>query len=415
MRRAFLDRPRLVEGATGFCGLEVLTEAADPAAFLLVTRWVDENAFHQWHRGEAHHQSHQFIPKGLKLDASFTSVTVGRNIRDADAVEAIGDAIEGQTVPLSKWLMNSDTVFGLVLGPDGTIRSRNPASYFVFPEDPSVGRGAMIWDYLIDSDAETLRELIVDPACQNHSPMLMNLANGDRNPITVEVAVLHCGGPVLLIGTQEHRHDLQFEAEILRVTNDLSMLMREAARRNRELLDANETIARLARMDALTGLANRRTLQEGMLREIARASRLREPLSLVIADLDRFKSINDAYGHLMGDQILARVAAVLVAQSRPYDLAARFGGEELALLLPASTAATAVAVAERIRAQMALICLPDPVARVTASFGVATWKPGESPEDFLERADGALYRAKNLGRDRVEVAENEAEVAEVKN
>jgi len=64
---------------------------------------------------------------------------------------------------------------------------------------------------------------------------------------------------------------------------------------------------------------------------------------------------------------------------------------------------------------MALICLPDPVARVTASFGVATWKPGESPEDFLERADGALYRAKNLGRDRVEVAENEAEVAEVKN
>ena len=80
VRRAFLDRPRLVEKAAGFCGLDVLTDAATPSVFLLLTRWTDESSFRAWHRSEAHHQSHAMMPQGLKLDATFTSLTIGHSI-----------------------------------------------------------------------------------------------------------------------------------------------------------------------------------------------------------------------------------------------------------------------------------------------------------------------------------------------
>jgi len=113
--------------------------------------------------------------------------------------------------------------------------------------------------------------------------------------------------------------------------------MRESAQKNRELKEANQTIERLARTDPLTGLANRRTLDEAFRREIARAERQLVSLSVIMADLDRFKSINDEYGHLAGDQVLAGAASVFGSQLRPFDLAARYGGEEFVLLLPGTS------------------------------------------------------------------------------
>ena len=181
-------------------------------------------------------------------------------------------------------------------------------------------------------------------------------------------------------------------------------MMREFARKNRELKLANETIAQLARTDALTGLANRRTLHEALQREIARARRLGEPLSVIIADLDHFKSINDEYGHMTGDQALAQAAAVFGSQLRPYDLAARYGGEEFVLLLPGASTEGAITVAERVRKGIADIQLAGCPRRITASLGVASWIATETPEEFVGRADAALYRAKSAGRNRVEAA-----------
>ena len=111
VRRAFFNRPRWVEKAPGFCGLDVLTEEGDSSVFLLLTRWTDEESFQAWHRGEAHHQSHELIPRGLKLDASFTSLTIGNRIEDPVGIQRIDDALEGQTVAVSNWLMESDTVY----------------------------------------------------------------------------------------------------------------------------------------------------------------------------------------------------------------------------------------------------------------------------------------------------------------
>jgi diguanylate cyclase (GGDEF)-like protein len=267
------DYARLVENAAGFLGVDILTDAADPLAFLLLTRWTDERSFQAW------------------------------------------------------------------------------------------------------------KELT------RPEPNIQNLSD-----------------TVLLPEPQQRGPEWQVQNEILKLTNDLTRMIREGERTNRELKEANEQVEKLARTDPLTGLANRRTLHEAMQREIARAGRLGEGLSLVMADLDHFKSINDQYGHLTGDHVLASAGAVFQSHLRPYDLPARYGGEEFVLLLPATSTEGAMVVAERMRKTLADITVPDCPRQVTMSLGVATWMPGETPEQFVARADAALYQAKNAGRNRVEAS-----------
>ena len=394
VRLAFLNRPRLVETAPGFCGLEVLTDSADPSLFLLLTRWTDEESFRAWHRSDAHRHSHELIPHGLKLDPSFTSLTIGIRIEESGGVQNLSDALEGQTVSLTHWLMESDAVFALLLAPDGTIRTRNRAANRMFPDQ------ANIWDCLMCSDSEALRRRLSD-ASAGQGSLLLNLTDGRQNPITLEAGFVPCRGATLLLGIPEHRLDASFRTEVLQQAGDLSVMMREAAQKNRELKDANETIERLARTDALTGLANRRTLYEALEREIARAARLEEGVSVIIADLDHFKSINDQYGHMAGDRVLAAAASVFASQSRPYDLAARYGGEEFVLLLPSTPAVGACAVAERMRNAIAEMTIAESPRQLTISLGVAAWVAGESPEHLMARADAALYKAKKSGRNRV--------------
>ena len=274
-------------------------------------------------------------------------------------------------------------MFALLLAPDGAIRSRNKAGYRVFPPDPAKNLNLSIWDYLVCSDVEDLRQRLAGPATRQDGRLLLNVANGQQDPITLEVGLVRCSGAILLLGSQERRHDSQFETEILKLTNDLSLMMRESARKNRELKEANETIERLARTDALTGLANRRTLDETFGREIARAERLQGDLSMIMGDLDHFKSINDQYGHITGDQVLAGAAAVFKSQSRPYDLAARYGGEEFVLVLPGTSTDSAIAVAERIRKEIAGLPVPGCGRQITISLGVASWMAGERRKRLL--------------------------------
>lgn len=176
--------------------------------------------------------------------------------------------------------------------------------------------------------------------------------------------------------------------------------------------------ARLTRSgftDVLTGWHNRRYLQVRLREELARARRGRSTLACLLFDLDRFKSVNDRYGHLAGDDVLRETARRVAAEVRSSDVAARFGGEEFALLLPDTTAEAAEQMAERIReaVRRTPVRVGDGDAlTVTISVGVATIEPGgrdgdprELGELLLQRADVALYSAKERGRDRVEMAD----------
>jgi diguanylate cyclase (GGDEF)-like protein len=166
-------------------------------------------------------------------------------------------------------------------------------------------------------------------------------------------------------------------------------------------------LERLSLTDPLTGLYNRRRMMEALDNEVRRSRRLAHTFSVLMADVDHFKRYNDAHGHVEGDKVLKRVAALLLEATRDVDVVARYGGEEFFVLMPETDAQRAAEVAERIREKLS--GEPTRGGGVTVSFGIAEFRPqGDTGESLISRADAALYQAKHEGRDRVMVARTAA-------
>jgi diguanylate cyclase (GGDEF)-like protein len=158
--------------------------------------------------------------------------------------------------------------------------------------------------------------------------------------------------------------------------------------------------------DALTGLYNRRYLEETLGRELILAERHGQPVSVIMADLDHFKAVNDRYGHLGGDEVLRVFGDLMKRQVRGSDIYCRYGGEEFLLVLPHMSTENAIERAEQLRSAMAAAPVPygDSAIAVTASFGVATFpRDGRTGDELIAAADSALYLAKETGRNRVNV------------
>lgn len=160
-----------------------------------------------------------------------------------------------------------------------------------------------------------------------------------------------------------------------------------------------QQVQKMADTDGLTGVANRRTFESVLEREISRAGRSGEQVTLVMFDIDHFKSINDNHGHQTGDEVLKKVAATLMDGCRDFDVPARYGGEEFAMILPSCSSKESLVVAERLRRAIGEADNPVPI---TASAGVATFPThAADPERLIAAADEALYESKRAGRDRV--------------
>jgi len=158
--------------------------------------------------------------------------------------------------------------------------------------------------------------------------------------------------------------------------------------------------------DVVTAIGNRRFFDASFMEEVEKARRLGDPMCLALADIDRFKHVNDRFGHLVGDRLLRLFANILVQSVRGQDKVARFGGEEFALIFPGARLGEAVTAVERIRVvleskQWTIEPSGERVGKVTASFGVAKLRADESPNDLLRRVDERLYEAKVQGRNRV--------------
>lgn len=175
------------------------------------------------------------------------------------------------------------------------------------------------------------------------------------------------------------------------------------------LEEVNERLHRLATIDSLTGIANRRRFDEVLDSEWKRAIRDAQSIAVLMLDVDHFKSFNDTYGHEFGDTVLKQVAATLNNSVRPGDFVARYGGEEFAVVLPSTDASAALAVAERMRRAVELAELEHQgkkSGRVTISIGVASSvaRREAAPQPLIAQADGALYAAKHAGRNAVRLA-----------
>lgn len=191
------------------------------------------------------------------------------------------------------------------------------------------------------------------------------------------------------------------------IISELSEKIEELEVESDKLRNRLEESQKQAMRDVLTGIPNRQAYEERIATEIARCRRYESPLCLIVWDVDKFKSVNDNYGHAAGDKVLKVVAEALNRQVRATDFLARFGGEEFVLLLPEIEIATAEQVANKLRQVIAdtPFHFRDSRVPVTVSGGVAQLLKDEPANDFFERADKALYKAKENGRNRIEIAE----------
>ncbi len=208
------------------------------------------------------------------------------------------------------------------------------------------------------------------------------------------------------------RHEIVhglFAAIVLGATSTLAIIIgrlrSRLAAQKRELTDALALNRELATRDALTGLLNRRAMVELLAREHPRIQRGLGPLAIALLDIDHFKRINDTLGHGAGDEVLRRVAAILQSRLRSADALARWGGEEFLLVMPGTRLAEAGVVMERLRTEVASGPFGEvaPGLAVSFSAGLVELREGEAQDAAIDRADRALYRAKQGGRDRIEV------------
>lgn len=182
-----------------------------------------------------------------------------------------------------------------------------------------------------------------------------------------------------------------------------------------ELIAARDALHFQTTHDLLTGIASRGAAMDFLTRELSRGFREHRAISVVLVDVDHFKSVNDRYGHLAGDAVLQEVAQRMLKCIRPYDCLGRYGGEEFLVVFPSSAEEGGFRAAERIRKSIEAMPVRTPEGQlaVTASLGVATTDPSrlQHPEELLRSADAALYRAKELGRNRVEAASGTASLS----
>jgi len=224
---------------------------------------------------------------------------------------------------------------------------------------------------------------------------------------TLDAALRHLTWQTQRVAAGDFTQRVDFMGDFSEAFNSMVEALAEAraelAAKN-VLLEAQKVqLEELATTDALTGAYNRRKLNESFLAEIERSRRSGHPLSLLILDIDHFKRVNDTHGHEAGDEVLVVLAGLLRAGIRATDSLARWGGEEFVVLSPDVALEGEAVLAERLRAAAAAHDHAS-VGTVTVSLGVAQHRPGETPDQLFARADEALYRAKEGGRDRVELA-----------
>lgn len=185
----------------------------------------------------------------------------------------------------------------------------------------------------------------------------------------------------------------------------IKKLQQELSEREKELSEMNDKLLRISLTDGLTGVDNRRALEQRLHEMFEHSLRLHEPVSVVMCDIDHFKHVNDTYGHAAGDEVLKQFAAILKDEAREIDRVGRYGGEEFLLLLPGTVLDAAVTFAERLRQRVDshTFSYEGGTLQRTVSFGVASWPHPKihGREGMLKAADDALYVAKESGRNRV--------------
>ncbi len=211
-------------------------------------------------------------------------------------------------------------------------------------------------------------------------------------------------GQIRIVAEYNIKELLRLNDSVLELNRDTAAAQLETAQTNLRLQQREAEIRTLSLTDQLTGVGNRRRLEQALVEEISRVGRGDAKLSALMADLDHFKRVNDSYGHGVGDKVLETFGDILRGNARPTDVLGRYGGEEFVVLMPNTAKEQAVISAERLRMILASTLIAPLAEPITVSIGAVEFVPGESGDAFLHRLDEALYEAKRSGRNRVVAA-----------
>jgi diguanylate cyclase (GGDEF)-like protein/PAS domain S-box-containing protein len=282
----------------------------------------------------------------------------------------------------------SQSLVGIVIIKDGKFSYSNAKFDEIFGYSADEVRGLGPLDLATENDrplmAETIRKRL----------------SGEMERVEYVIRALRKNGTVIDVEIHGCVMEIDGKPELFSLFMDVT----ERTRAEREVQALQEKLREQATHDALTGLYNRRYLEESIGRELISAERHGHPVSVIMGDLDHFKAVNDRYGHLGGDEVLRTFGYLLKRLVRGSDIYCRYGGEEFLLVLPQTSANSALERAEQLRSAMAAapVLYGDSAIAVTASFGVATFPgDGRTGDELIAAADSALYAAKAAGRNRV--------------
>lgn len=309
-----------------------------------------------------------------------TSTTLTDSVRVFQDLSAVVVVVVDDKGDLRDWNAGFERLFS-----PGSLATKNVAEFFVLP---SFNR---------------LATTVAAPGQPLHQGLLTvgDIRSGCRSL----VGTVHREGASLILIAEHDVDDLEAVAsKMLQLNEELIETQRELSRKERQLIASEDNLRQLCLTDPLTGLANRRHLDEFLASECEREQRAGEGFSIIAADLDHFKRINDDYGHEGGDRVLTHFAQLLKANLRAIDLAARSGGEEFIVVMPMTGLDEAILTAERIRSSVSDMRVPGIERAIGASFGVAQSAATTDIAALVKQADDALYAAKQAGRNRVEPA-----------
>ncbi len=232
VKEAFHNRPRLVEQAPGFLGLEVFNEANDPSVFVLLTRWTDVSSFRLWHASEAHDLSHAGIPRGLKLDAAYTQLTVLHDITQGGNQAA---ALSDWPGLLEEHLSSGPAVCFLAAGLDGSIHGCNARMADLLRVPEAQLPGQPVWRFLADPDATRLRASLAAGAGGKRQRLILNFVSAAHAPLSLECSVRVRSDGFAVIGNECVRDEHALQHELREINSELTVLARERERQNRTI------------------------------------------------------------------------------------------------------------------------------------------------------------------------------------
>jgi signal transduction histidine kinase/heme-degrading monooxygenase HmoA len=235
VRVAFQQRPHLVDDVPGFLGMEVFTEEKEDSSFYLVTRWTDPESYTAWHSSPAHHKSHSGIPKGLKLDPSFTQISILERIPPSNRRDNLERAVADAAPLIASYLGSASASHFLLCGADGTIEACSKACAGALKVDADALLGRPIWDYLTAVDAQSLRDQLDSGKRLLQEKRLINFVDKDLAPYSIEAHIDVQPGYFVIIGERPLRQEASLQEEMLRLNNELATLSRENIRKSRAL------------------------------------------------------------------------------------------------------------------------------------------------------------------------------------